>query len=1302
MAGWSGPQRGPAPDQPEQLHIGPALPLKVAAVNCGRSGLFGTAVACADYCDDVGADVLVVSEAHLRAGTEVAMPGYVVLMQTRTGVATTSVRNLGGVAIAVRRSSAMVESAHVMECCLLADVMCVKLHVRGSMRPLYVVAVYLPPTGAQFECECNLPHCSKSHVACGLEYIHSLCVRYGGSGDFVVMGDFNANWQAEHDQRRRLIIAHLLHQSAALAVHHPRDANGVFIPTRTSANGTQAVLDLCLLSPTLQPAANVTVTQQAVVADHCAVTAELLLMSDVPQAAPSYPVNMTLPPPSVCRMFRMPAVMLTQAAQLMLQGTLAQRMPRLRASVFMAPERAVVEISDTVQRVVAEVQVQCGLTRTVRGVPAPALRHVTQLQRRKERLTRQLRMLRMMAPLTRADAHREELYEAALSELDSQWRHARQLDRQQERVWQQQVQEASTDQLLAAWVKGDMRLWSGALQEVSRGRLEYRRNGRQHAHADTARISQDVREWHDFLRAKYEPPFLTAEAATMGYAELREQLSAQAAQAPCDVPVTVEEVRYAVHRMRGQSAAIGEPVAVWKMLAGTDVLHMVTAAFSHIFDTGHVNELLCIVRAVVLYKKGDRRDKSNYRVIGVGTALSRVFQLVVLRRLLQYSTSEMAVSANQHGFVFGRSTEQCIFTAMGTIACCSVDGKPATGVFLDLAGAFASTPHAVIMCRLRQLGVPRYLWRAVNVWLAQQRMFVQIGRQASPLFPVNIGVVEGGPASPLQFILVLNTLIQTLDGFSLSSTFGIRSGCASLLQKWFADDGMICGHAMRTVQPLLDVCGTVTPRLGMVFNVGIAKTAAVRFLPTSKQRRRAVRQSLLREPEVLYIGGQLVPYHPSYKYLGVWTHGDGHRASVREHVQHMRPVCATIVRQATTSTLRSVMLFTGLATYLSHWKPRLTYALGYYAATVGLEVQRVEEVVLKVLCGAPNMPICVLRSILGIPSFHCILQQQQLGLLWRVLLSPPGDMQRLVLAEMVRLCGLKDAPTLWWYRVWDTLVDLDMAVARGGADARGVVGGPALWTAAVADLARRPLEDVSDAVARLQRHWKRVLLVVESQRRALEVQRCEASLADVQELLLTPSFAPFIVEKRSKACQLRVLLRGGVRTLFPVRFLHVAVCPWCECEGGFTVSHLLRDCEVLEAERMQCWQQALAFGVQSGVMAAGDVAEERHSWYLLMVGAAVPHAFCHLHLDAETHWARKDGTSATGHLRRRYDVYTTLLRKTGAFLVSVVAKTLQRLEDVGDSLRQREPTARRRTTPLRWTPEQRRRLRLDQQQDMQE
>lgn len=189
------------------------------------------------------------------------------------------------------------------------------------------------------------------------------------------------------------------------------------------------------------------------------------------------------------------------------------------------------------------------------------------------------------------------------------------------------------------------------------------------------------------------------------------------------------------------------------------------------------------------------------------------------------------------------------------------------------------------------------------------------------------------------------------------------------------------------------------------------------------------------------------------------------------------------------------------------------------------------------------------------------------------------------------------------------------------------------------------------------------MLYVEGQRARWEVQRCDASLGEVAELVTTADAAPFVVDQQLDLVRLRVQLRGGRRVLFGHDHFHLERCPWCTEQEQWTVRHLLRDCVVWEEERMEAWGRARQVAVAAGVTVAGGTLEQhREMWYLLMCGAAVDNDFIGLGLDTATHFARGKGVPGTRHLRVAADVYSRLLRVTGVFLRVVVQRTRELLE----------------------------------------
>ena len=228
--------------------------LKIVALNCGRAGLAGDkAAVISEYLREVSADVIVLTEVHLRPGNHAALPGYNITWQPRPGASTTTAP--GGVAIGVRDGlldapgclTPVVEarSRH-------ADVLLVKLHVGIDVAPLFIAGVYFPPGGsARRTCTCSSLRCQRVHVQLALDELSQLIQRCKEVGPVIASGDFNARWAApgQRPSPRQLSVSTSVLAVPGVTLVNPVDGAGRLVGTRRDpSTGTETVLDLTLFA----------------------------------------------------------------------------------------------------------------------------------------------------------------------------------------------------------------------------------------------------------------------------------------------------------------------------------------------------------------------------------------------------------------------------------------------------------------------------------------------------------------------------------------------------------------------------------------------------------------------------------------------------------------------------------------------------------------------------------------------------------------------------------------------------------------------------------------------------------------------------------------------------------------------------------------------------------------------------------------------------------------------------------------------------------------------------------------------
>nr|CAI5859297.1 unnamed protein product [Callosobruchus analis] len=103
------------------------------------------------------------------------------------------------------------------------------------------------------------------------------------------------------------------------------------------------------------------------------------------------------------------------------------------------------------------------------------------------------------------------------------------------------------------------------------------------------------------------------------------------------------------------------------------VSHLIAAPLSHIinlmFFTGVYPELLKTGQVRAVYKKRDKSLIGNYRPITLLPTPSKVFEKVILNRLVTFLEGNSLLSECQSGFREKKTTTRAIYQALEAILC---------------------------------------------------------------------------------------------------------------------------------------------------------------------------------------------------------------------------------------------------------------------------------------------------------------------------------------------------------------------------------------------------------------------------------------------------------------------------------------------------------------------------------------------------------------------------------------------------------------------------------------------------------
>ena len=106
-----------------------------------------------------------------------------------------------------------------------------------------------------------------------------------------------------------------------------------------------------------------------------------------------------------------------------------------------------------------------------------------------------------------------------------------------------------------------------------------------------------------------------------------------------------------------------------------------------------------------VYKKGDRTEAANYRLVSITSHIIKIFERVIRNKIVEHMEANNFLSLHQHGFRKKRSCLTQLLDHIDTILKSLNSGEEVDVIYLDYAKAFDKVDHNILLAKAKRYGI---------------------------------------------------------------------------------------------------------------------------------------------------------------------------------------------------------------------------------------------------------------------------------------------------------------------------------------------------------------------------------------------------------------------------------------------------------------------------------------------------------------------------------------------------------------------------------------------------------------------